>query len=48
MKLITILVAVGLAIMPVTAQTNDYHKALKLFEKGVLTHSSPSLLLFPG
>lgn len=40
MKLITILVAVGLAILPVTAQTNDYHKALRLYEKGVLTHSS--------
>ena len=40
MKLITILVAAGLAIMPVAAQTNDYHKALKLYEKGVLTHSS--------
>lgn len=40
MKLITILVAAALAIMPVAAQTNDYNKALRLYEKGVLTHSS--------
>ena len=39
MKLITILAAVGLAIMPLNAQMNDYHDALRLYEKGMLGRS---------
>ena len=40
MKLTAILVAACLAIMPTAAQTNDYDKALRLYDKGVLSHSS--------